>query len=634
MKNISKKAVKNLASGSLKCNRGKNAVMTASVILTTVLFSSFFTIVGSLLSELRDTSMGQYNYLDPVACLVGLAALAIFIISGYLIIYNIFDLHIVSDMKEYGLLKTIGTTAKQIRSMVKIRAGRICLIAIPIGLAIGCAIGGWLLPMIGKFINTVGVGKGHVHMSIWIILFTALFSYFTVSISSKKPCRMAAKVSPIEAARFTGRLKKNGKPKKKLFLVVLSLTLSLVVFNSAYTIIDSFSTKAYAEEFVAADFCVQDALLDNAGAGEKNVNAIDHAFLAQLSRQKGIEGIGNLYLHHGEHVFSPKEWSRIEASFFSDEIVRMQIESFYTDEGYSVNDYLKQLHQERSIEGNTYGIGQLAAQKLEDVRTMDGTTSIDWNRFREGNYVLAERWQYASDGFLEIVNPGDHVEIEGREYTVYALVDIPMVIEYPVYAPIECNLILPEEEYLKVYGTCDPMRTLIDVEDDRESAFEAWISGYTKGTALSYTSKQSVIEDNKAFGELFATAGILVAVILGVIGVMNFGNTMIASMIARSREFAMLEAVGMTTAQQKRSLIREGLGYFVYTSVLTVLLSSIINVTALKAFVNNLPMFSWKFSLTALVILLPVIALMIVLIPTAAYQRICKKSVVERLRTE
>lgn len=634
MSNIRKKAVKKLASGSIRVNKGKYSVMTFSIILTTVLFSSLFTVVGSLLSEFRQSSMGQYNYMDPAAMLVCAAAVVIFMISGYLIIYNIFDLNIVSDMKEYGLLKTIGTTGKQIRSIVKHRARRICLIAIPIGLVIGCGIGGWMLPMIGKFINTVGVNKGHVHMNIWIILFTAAFAYLTVAISSRRPSRKASKISPVEAARFTGNLKKNGKPKKKTFIVVLSLTLSLVMLNSASTLMGSFSTDSYAEKYTACDFCVQDGLLDNAGANDKNVNAVDRAFFDELRLQQGVESIGNLYLTHESHTFSPEVWGDIEKYFFSDEIVKMQIESFYAGDGYTVNGYLNEIHNTRTMEGNTYGMGELAVEKLYDVQTMDGTTSVDWEKFNSGNYVLAERWQYANDGFLNIVNPGDVVEIGGNEYTVYASVDIPMIIEYPVYAPIECNFILPEDEYLSIYGEVNPMRTLIDVKDSEEAAFEEWIKGYTADSNLSYTSKQSVIEDNKAFGELFAIAGIFVAVILGMIGVMNFSNTMIASIIARNRELAMLEAVGMTVKQQKRSLIREGLRYFTYTSLLTVIMSSLLNVTAVKTFVNNLPMFSWRFSLTSLVICLPVIFIIILIIPTSAYRRLSRRSVVERLRTE
>lgn len=632
MQNIRKKTIKKLASSSLKANKSKYSVMTISIILTTVLFSSLFTIVGSLVSEFAQSSMGECSYIDPAALIVCAAAIVIFMISGYLIIYNIFDLNMISDMKENGLLKTIGTTGKQIRTMVKMRARRICLIAIPIGLIIGCGIGGWLLPMIGKFVNTVGVGKGHVHMNIWIILFTAAFSYLTVAISARKPGRKASKISPVEAARFNGNLKKNGKVKKRTFVVVLSLTLSLVILNSAYTLTKSFDMNAYAEDFVSADFCVQDELLDNAGQDEKNVCAVDSAFFTELSKQDGVEGVGNLYLTHESHTFSPETWNEIEEYFFSDELVKMQIESFYAGEGYSVNDYMKDLNKTRTMEGNTYGIGELAAGKMKAVQTMDGATSIDWDKFNSGSYVLAEKWQYSNDGFLNIVSPGDVVEIGGREYTVYALVDIPMNIEYPVYAPIECNLILPEDEYLSIYGESAPMRTLIDVEDDKEAAFEEWIKSYTNDSTLSYTSKQSVIEDNKEFGQLFAIAGIIVAIILGMIGVMNFGNTMIASIIARSHELAMLEAVGMTEKQQKRSLIKEGFRYFTYTSILTVILSSIVNVSGVRAFVNNLPMFSWHFSLTSLVLCLPVILVIILIIPAVTYRRLRRVSVVDRLR--
>ena len=395
---------------------------------------------------------------------------------------------------------------------------------------------------------------------------------------------------------------------------------------------NSFSTDSFAEKYTACDFCVQDGLLDNAGEKNKNVNAVDSAFFDELAKQSGVERVGNLYLNHENHIFSQKVWSDIEKYFFSDELVKMQIESLYAGDGFTVNSYLKDISSKRTMEGNTYGMSKLTVEKLYDVQTVDGTTSVDWEKFSSGNYVLAERWQYANDGFLNIVNPGDVVEIGGREYTVYGLVDIPLIIEYPVYAPIECNFILPEEEYLSIYGEVAPMRTLIDVADDEEAVFEEWIKGYTAGSNLNYTSKQSVIEDNKAFGDLFAIAAILVAVILGIIGVMNFSNTMIASIIVRSRELAMLEAIGMTARQQKKSLIREGMKYFAYTSILTIAMSTIVNVTAVKTFVNNLPMFSWRFSLTSLVICLPVILIIILLVPTFTYKRLRRRSVVERLR--
>ena len=82
MANIRKNTVKKLASSSLKSNKSKYTVMTASVILTTVLFSSLFTIVGSLVSEFAKSYMGECSYIDPAALIVCGIAVVIFMISG------------------------------------------------------------------------------------------------------------------------------------------------------------------------------------------------------------------------------------------------------------------------------------------------------------------------------------------------------------------------------------------------------------------------------------------------------------------------------------------------------------------------------------------------------------------------
>ena len=72
--------------------------------------------------------------LDPSVIFVCGILLITFFGAGYLIIYNIFYLNIISDMQEYGLLKTIGTTGKQLRKIVLRRATFVSVIGIPVGL--------------------------------------------------------------------------------------------------------------------------------------------------------------------------------------------------------------------------------------------------------------------------------------------------------------------------------------------------------------------------------------------------------------------------------------------------------------------------------------------------------------------
>ena len=76
------------------------------------------------------------------------AGIAVIFIAGYLLIYNVFYISIAQDIRFYGMLKTLGTTARQIRKIVYRKAIKLSLMGIPIGLLLGWPIGRLLLPAI------------------------------------------------------------------------------------------------------------------------------------------------------------------------------------------------------------------------------------------------------------------------------------------------------------------------------------------------------------------------------------------------------------------------------------------------------------------------------------------------------
>ena len=96
----------------------------------------------------------------------------------------------------------------------------------------------------------------------------------------------------------------------------------------------------------------------------------------------------------------------------------------------------------------------------------------------------------------------------------------------------------------------------------------------------------------------------------------------------------MLEAVGMTGTQQRHKLMKEGFTYFLWTMVVSVIVSSILNVTVIRFLAVELGMFVWRFTLMPLAICLPLILLLIVIIPVIAHNRLSKRSVIDRLRVE
>lgn len=208
-----------------------------------------------------------------VSAIVVLLLLIIF--TGYLIIYNVFQISVVNDIRFYGLLKTIGTTPRQLRRIIRRQAMLLSLVGIPVGLLLGWLVGGKLTPIVISRLNGV---SNVVSANPLIFVISALFTLFTVWISCFKPARMAAKVSPIEAVRYTEGGKVGGKKRRKskkvsvfsmawanlgrskgkTVVTVLSLSLALVLLIITVTFTKGFDMDKYLRD-VVCDFQIADA---------------------------------------------------------------------------------------------------------------------------------------------------------------------------------------------------------------------------------------------------------------------------------------------------------------------------------------------------------------------------------------
>ncbi len=70
--------------------------------------------------------------IDPSLVLAIAAMLALIVFTGYLIIYNVFQISVAGDIRFYGLLKTIGTTPRQLKRIIRHQALALCLVGIPL----------------------------------------------------------------------------------------------------------------------------------------------------------------------------------------------------------------------------------------------------------------------------------------------------------------------------------------------------------------------------------------------------------------------------------------------------------------------------------------------------------------------
>ena len=148
-----------------------------------------------------------------VGNIVAVAAFAVLIIfTGYLLIYNIFRISVTSDIRYYGLLKTIGVTPRQLRRVIRQQALVLCIAGCPVGLVAGWLVGYVLTPVVIAQ-SSLGDMSATVSASPLIFAGAAVFSVITVLLSCARPGRIASKVSPVEAARYTEKVRVSRKEK-------------------------------------------------------------------------------------------------------------------------------------------------------------------------------------------------------------------------------------------------------------------------------------------------------------------------------------------------------------------------------------------------------------------------------------
>ena len=145
------------------------------------------------------TSTQLDENLDPTTAGILLGVLLLILLTGYLIIYNVFQISVTTDIRFYGLLKTIGTTGKQLRRIIR---GQVLILSL-MGFPLVCF---WVISLVhsSPLLSCASLMVS-LQMTCQSVLgfSSALFSLCTVLISCLKPARMAGRVSAIEAVRYT-----------------------------------------------------------------------------------------------------------------------------------------------------------------------------------------------------------------------------------------------------------------------------------------------------------------------------------------------------------------------------------------------------------------------------------------------
>lgn len=215
------------------------------------------------------SGVSRYSNINDV--FRGLVAIlfALIFLGSVALIYNSFSISVSERTKQFGLLKSIGATNRQLRRMVLTEALLLCLIGIPAGLLLGCGGIGltlrFLQPAFDRFIQIDGLDSVRIHLTLALpaLALAAGIGLLTALVSAWIPARRATRLSPMAAIRqsrdvkvrarevkvskltgwlfgFPGTLAaKNFKRSRKQYrATVISLFLSIVLFISAFSFAD------------------------------------------------------------------------------------------------------------------------------------------------------------------------------------------------------------------------------------------------------------------------------------------------------------------------------------------------------------------------------------------------------------
>ncbi len=174
---------------------------------------------------------------------------------------------------------------------------------------------------------------------------------------------------------------------------------------------------------------------------------------------------------------------------------------------------------------------------------------------------------------------------------------------------------------------------MVDDEAVKEN-MENFIADYTENVdpTLNYESRYTYAGEFESFRNMFMMMGSILSLIVGLIGILNFLNAVLTGIIARHREFAMLQSIGMTGKQLKKMLVLEGLCYTVGSVVISFILAVITSPLVANVIESMFWFFEYHFIITPLFIMIPVFVLLGILLPLTSYHFLARKSIVERLR--
>ena len=568
------------------------------------------------------------NYVDPATIPVIVGIMLIVVLAGIITIYSVYYVSMNQRVREFGKLKAIGATKRQLRQIVLREGMGVALFAIPIGLFIGTvAVKVVLLQFVehAKDSNVLiteaykVVAKGEVQLYYWWIYLLAIaVTLCTVYLSLMKPMRMAAKVSEIEAMRYQGGSKRQKSSRKGYqFLNIGRLTKRNLAENkkkSTITIVSMAVTGIFVMMVATVLSCANP------------MESAKSSIVGQYEISPIVES-GNK--EHPEY-----EWAEVQKNNPLNEGLKQQIEELDGVERVDVFTALKVSGGPFEEKIGTEFINGVPEEYAEELKKGITEGNVTYEELKSGDKVILDR---ALLHWYPDIKVGDKLKlnIHDGDNTFQKEIEVAAIGEYGTGLTNYNCLIMAKEgaEKLTINNSSSYFQVIADKDYDEalEASLQAIVDGSGRLQMRTWKNEYDTWEN-----AIQMTRGACYAfiIILAAISIMNLINTMINSVHVRKKELGMMQAIGMSDRQLMKMLQLEGIFYTVGTLIISIGVGSLAGYP-LFLYAKRTGMFdisTYHYPVTAAIIIILTLFVIQMLLAIFIAKSVRKDSLIERIR--
>ncbi len=580
------------------------------------------------------------NMLFSLAAII----IVIVILASVFVIRNSFAISITEKTKLYGMLASVGTTAKQIKRNVLFEGFCLGIIGIPLGLLLGIGVVGLLVVILNLLLaGMINGASFQFGVPLAALVCAAVLSAITILFSTLSIAFRASKIAPITAIRSNNDIKTSKKKKsyrtpkfiKKLYgtggviayknlkrskkkyrTTVISIVISVMLFVAISSFMDygmAFTNEYYGgynyniiissydlDENQIQEWDKQTAKINSLGSIESSISMLITEDLELICN----DALTDNFLSYSTHA--PYTNERNEDL--------LSIPIIATDD-----DAFEQIFKNLNIPDNDDGKAIL----------YNSFTDYNGDNKKQTDKIFKDSGTFEFEYYNHQENKAD------KKIKVSASITQLPDILIGTGADFEtCGALIVNRQWYKNYVSDSAVKTgymCINSTSCDKLQDDIYDLGYDN---LSVMNIDQMIQTNNA---VMLIMGIFIygfIAVITLIGVTNIFNTISTNMRLRSKEFAMLKSVGMTKKEFNRMIRLESLFYGVKSLLIGIPLGILGGIGIFFAFgEGNLALdfvIPWK----AIIISIVFVFVVVWMIMKYSVSKVGKQNIIETIRND